>query len=351
MDFKNKLSNLLFLEIKRDRVYSIFKTIVDEDIYLPIAAESIIEKTKKGESVDNIPVGFFLEGMAFVLGADSEFRFNESYKNIIISVPNALEFIKGVIAKNVKNKKYEDSYILLKGIRNIEKTQEIYEKLILILENLRVYDKDYVEEELIIIDEAKSIEGYAMPYFYESLIKRDKGDSYGALFAINSYIAKGGEETSDITEFKNSLKLESTYEEAKELIYDEPEKALATLIPLTKEMGDNAQIFYYIGIAYRILENYHKAIYYLEKSLQIDNNYAETFNELGINHASIGDFENAIAYFRKVFEVTNSIEVCTNLIMCYLNAGNQKQAKLHLEIAKKIDPKDEIVIELEKLMK
>ncbi|WMJ81172.1 capsular biosynthesis protein [Clostridium sp. MB40-C1] len=351
MDFKDKLSNLLFLEVKRDRVFSIFETSVNEDIYLPIAAESIIQKIKAGKSVESIPIGFFVEGMAFVLGADEEFRFNSIYINLISNVPKSIEFIKGRIADNVKNKKYEDAYILLKGLKEIEKSKEIYDKLILLLENLKTYDKAYEEEEIKIIDEAKLIEDYSNPYLYEAFIKKNKGDYDGALFSINTYISKGGEETVEITELKNSLKLIANYEEAKSLVYEEPEKALAILIPLTSELGDNADIYYYIAIAYRVLENYHKAIYYLEKSMEIDNSYPEVFNEMGINHACIGDFESAIAYLRKVFEVTKSIEVCTNLIMCYLNSGDMKQAKLHLEMAKKINPNDEVVIELESIIK
>ena len=35
--------------------------------------------------------------------------------------------------------------------------------------------------------------------------------------------------------------------------------------------------------------------------------------------------------------------------MCYINVKNFEQARIHLDIAKKIDAKDEIVIDLEKL--
>ena len=75
----------------------------------------------------------------------------------------------------------------------------------------------------------------------------------------------------------------------------------------------------------------------------------EVINEFGINYACLENYEMAIQYFRKAFEVTKSIEICTNLVMCYINVKNIEQAKIHLDIAKKIDAKDEIVIQLEKL--
>ena len=81
--------------------------------------------------------------------------------------------------------------------------------------------------------------------------------------------------------------------------------------------------------------------------IAIDSALVEVVNELGINYASLNDFNNAIKYLRKAFEATKSIEICTNLIMCYLNKGDMKHAKLHYDIAKKINSEDEIVKKLE----
>jgi tetratricopeptide (TPR) repeat protein len=119
---------------------------------------------------------------------------------------------------------------------------------------------------------------------------------------------------------------------------------------LLDQFADDAAMYYYIAVAYRILENYEKAIYYLNEALSIDSDIIEVVNELGINYASLNDYEKAIAYFRKAFEVTKSIEICTNITMCYLNSGDIENAKNHLNIAKKLDPDDEIVLQLENII-
>ena len=351
--FKDKLSNLLFLQMNKERVENIFNTrlYVNEAIYMPVATEDIVKKVKNNENVDTIPVAFFVEGMIYVLGADDDFKYNDIYEELVLNAPKGIEFIKGRIASYVKEKKYEDAYIMLKGLVKLEPTEEIYSKLIMLAEKLRSLNKDYTEEELEVIEKAKEIEGYAIPYLYEAEIKRDKEDFYGALFSINNYIAKGGEETPEISEFKSSLKVVNGYDEGKKLVYDEPKKALEILLPLLDELSDNPEVYYYIAVTYRLLENNHKAIYYLEKSIEIDSSYPEVFNELGINYACVEDFESAIVYLRKVFEATRSIEVCTNLIMCYMNIGDYKQAKIYLEIANKIDSEDEIVKELNNILK
>lgn len=345
--FTDELSKLLFLEVKKENVKKLFNIEVFQDIYIPVKSSNIIDNVKEQKNMEEIPVSFFIEGMFYVMGADENFRFNEEYKKMLLNIENSSIFIKSKIAESVKLGKLEDAYILLKGLLNIEGSIEVYDKTIMIVEELRSRDKSYKDEELEIIEGAKVKESYALPYFYEAIIRREERDYEKALFCINNYISRGGEETLEITEFKQSLKSIIDYEKAKELLYDEPNEALGILLPLLNQFGDDAAIYYYIAIGYRVLENYEKAIYYLNESLSIDSNIIEVVNELGINYASLGDYEKAIAYFRKAFEVTKSIEICTNIIMCYLNSGDIKNAKIHLEIAKKLDANDEIVIQLE----
>lgn len=349
--FSEKLSHILFLEINKEKIESIFKVQVNEEIYIPIKSENIVEKVKSGAKMDSIPAGYFIEAMFFVLGADENFRFNRVYKKILLNVPESIKFIKGKIYKAVDKKQYEDAYIMLKGLIEIEENEENYSKLIMLADKLRSLDRIYKEEELSIIEKAKSIfSQYAMPYLYECLIKRDDKDYENALFALNNYLSIGGEETKEITELKISLKNVVDYEKGKQLIYDDPKKSLSLLIPLLDEFNDDAELYYYIAIAYRVLENYEKAIYYLIEAVNIDSNMPELINELGINYASLGNFEKAIEFLRKAFEVTKSVEICTNLIMCYINAGKIEEAKKHLDIAKKLDSQDEIVIELDSIL-
>ena len=113
------------------------------------------------------------------------------------------------------------------------------------------------------------------------------------------------------------------------------------------KLEDNPTVYYYVAVAYRMLENYDKAIYYLNKALEIDNGLIDAVNELAINYAALENYDIAIKYLRKAFEVEKSIEICTNLIMCYLNKGDLEQVQNHIDIAKKIDPEDEVLKEIE----
>lgn len=342
-----KLSKMLFLEIKKEKIFEIFKVDVDKNIYVPLKSKSLVDEIKQGEDLDNIPIIFFVEGMFFVLGADEEFKFNNEYKNMINNIPKSEDYIKGRIFEEVKSENYEDAYILLRGLLTLEESKDIYDKLILILENLRQKDKMYKEEELNIIEKAKKIKDYEKPYLYESVIKKEDNDFKAAWYALDKYISIGGAQTTEIIEYKNSLKDILNFEEGKNLIGRDPKEALTKLIPIMNKLEDNPTVYYYVAVAYRMLENYDKAIYYLNKALEIDNGLIDAVNELAINYAALENYDIAIKYLRKAFEVEKSIEICTNLIMCYLNKGDLEQVQNHIDIAKKIDPEDEVLKEIE----
>jgi tetratricopeptide (TPR) repeat protein len=346
--FSEKLSALLFLEIKKNSKINDF--VILEDIYFPVRTNELIEKVKKKEDFDNIPVNLFIEGMFYVLGADEHFKYTDEYNEIIKAIPNSIGFIKGVIFKEIQNENYEEAYIMLKGLLTIEENSENFDKIFLLVDKLRSTNIMFKEEELKLIEKAKKITNYSNPYLYESLVFNSEMEHAIAYIAIDKYVASGGELTAEVIELKNSLKTITSFQKAKELIPTSPNAALQILIPLMEQIGDRPDIYYHSAVAYRILQNYEKAIYYLNEAEAIESDLIEVIIEYGINYACLENYELAIQYFREAFEVTKSIEVCTNLIMCYINIKDFEQAEIHLEMAKKIDSLDEIVIQLEKLL-
>lgn len=346
--FSEKLSALLFLEIKKNSKINDY--VILEDIYFPVRTNEIIEKVKKKEDFDNIPVNLFIEGMFYVLGADEHFKYTDEYKKIIKTIPNSIGFIKGVIFKEIQNENYEEAYIILKGLLTIEENSENYDKIFLLVDRLRTTNSMFKEEQLKLIEQAKKITNYSNPYLYESFVFNSEMEHDAALISLNKYVASDGELTAEVLELKGDLKTKTSFQKAKELIPTSPKAALQILIPLMEQLGDKPDIYYHSAVAYRILQNYEKAIYYLNEAVAIESDLIEVVIEYGINYACLENYELAIRYFREAFEVTKSIEVCTNLIMCYINVKDFDQARMHLDMAKKIDPLDEIVIQLENLL-
>jgi tetratricopeptide (TPR) repeat protein len=347
--FSEKLSEILFLEIKKNSKINDY--VILEDIYFPVRTNEVIQKVKQKEDFENIPVNLFIEGMFYVLGADEHFRYNNQYKEIINTTSNSIGFIKGVIFKEIKNENYEEAYIILKGLLAIESNKDNYDKTFLVVDKLRSTNIMFKDEQLGLVEKAKKIEQYSTPYLYESLVHNDESKFDLALIALNNYFTNGGVQSSEVMQLKDTLETITSYDRAKELVHSKPTDALKILIPLMDQLGDKPDIYYHCAIAYRHLQNYEKAIYYLNEAEAIDMDLIEVVNEFGINYALLENYEMAIKYFRKAFQVTKSIEICTNLVMCYINTKNFDDARLHLDIAKKIDSEDEIVLKLENTLK
>lgn len=348
--FIEKTSKLIFLEFKKESIFALFEVVAKENIYLPLRPIRVADKVKEGYKFESIPVSFFIEGMFYVLGGDENFKFNSIYLSMLKTKKNeAIEYIKGIIVDEVKKENYEEAYIMLKGLLKIEASEENYDKLFLLLDKLRSSDSAYDEEAIQMLIKSEEIEGYYKPYLDKAIIYYNQKKYDDAWFNISTYIEKSSDTSNDVIELRDSLRNIRHYEKGKSLVLDNPREALEFLLPLLDEFDDDAVLYFNIAVAYRKLGSYHEAIYYLNEAMAIDSAIVEVFNEMGISYAAINDFETAIKYLRKAFEATKSIEICTNLIMCYLNIDDKENAKLHYDIAVKLNPEDEIVLKLKSM--
>lgn len=354
--FKEKLSKLIFLEIDKSKFLKLLSIeedidFVNKDLFLPISSAYIAENIGDDIKINNLPIYYLVEGMFYSLGADKEFKYNCDYNILLKFIKDSEACIKSKIAKEVENKNYDEAYILLKGLISFDIKEEYIEKLLTIGEAIRRVDSSFKDIMLEDIDIYK--EKYVnspIPYLYESLILRDDEKFTNSYIAINEFVNKGGTMDKDIIEFKQELQDIVEYEKANEELNELPTEALKRLLPLLDKFPEDAIILFKIGVCYRRLENYEKAIYYLMESLRIDSAVVETVNEIGICFAMIGNHEEAIKYLRKAFDATRDVEICTNLIISYLNINDIKNAKLHLEIANKLNKEDEIVVQLNNIL-
>lgn len=353
---RERLSGMLFLKFKESILKDTFNIDIKKykdmkEVYVPVDTKYLSNNIANEEAINNLPITVFLEGMFFSLGADESFKYNKVYIEIIKSLPSSKDFIKGIIANSIKDGDLEKAFILVNGLLRIEKDKEVFEKALIICEAIREKNNSFTEIEEDIIEEYLVYHNDKEGYFYKSLILRDKEEYELSLINLDEYLNKGGEKTREMLEFRQWLESAVNYENGKSLVYDDPKKAIQLLSPLVEEFEENPLLYYHLAVSYRVLGLNEKAIYYLNDALRIDSAFAEPLNELGLNYACLGDYETAIEYFKKVFEVTKSIEICTNIAMCYIKLGKYKEAELHLNIAEKINPEDEIVKDIKTTLK
>lgn len=354
--FQEKLSKLLFLEIDGDG----FKKTINmpeyirfenKDLYIPILAERITSDINDEIKIKNIPIHYFIEGMMIAIGADENLRFAYDYETIFSYLKDGEVCAKSLIANKVKEENYSDAYLLTKGLYKFTNDKEVFSKLLLVGENIRENDRG-IESIFLkdIEDGEKKFPNLLDIYLYKAMIMKDREEFEKAKVLIHEYINKGGKVTEEVNILLNNIENVADYEKALELLNDKPVEAIKLLVKLVANFDNNPLIYYYLGVAYRKLENYEKAIYYLNEGIAIESGILEMVVELGVNYACIGEYERAINYFKKAFEASREVEICTNIVMSYIHLQNFEEAKLHLEIAKKLNPEDEIVIQLEKVL-
>lgn len=353
---KEKLGKLLFLEMNKDGFKEnigipSYVTFKNNDLYLPISSEYISSNINNEIKIKNLPIYYFIEGMFIAIGSDENLRFNDDYELILDYIKDTESCIKSLISKRIDEKRYLDAYLLLKGYYTYSKDLEVMKKILLVGEAIREEEKGFKDILLEDIDYCISNKlKIAEAYLYKAIILKDDGDFKGAKVLINEYFNNGGKVTKEVEIINNDINNISDYENAVELLEENPAKSIEILLRLGEEFKENPLIYYYLGIAFRKLENYHKAIYYLKESIKRESGILEVIVELGLNYACIGEFEEAIKYFKKSFEASRDVEICTNIIMCYLNINDLENAKLHLEIAKNLNPEDEIVKQLDAMI-
>ena len=353
---KEKLGKLLFLEMNKDGFKEnigipSYVTFKNNDLYLPISSEYISSNINNEIKIKNLPIYYFIEGMFIAIGSDENLRFNDDYELILDYIKDTESCIKSLISKRIDEKRYLDAYLLLKGYYTYSKDLEVMKKILLVGEAIREEEKGFKDILLEDIDYCISNKlKIAEAYLYKAIILKDDGDFKGAKVLINEYFNNGGKVTKEVEIINNDINNISDYENAVELLEENPAKSIEILLRLGEEFKENPLIYYYLGIAFRKLENYHKAIYYLKESIKRESGILEVIVELGLNYACIGEFEEAIKYFKKAFEASRDVEICTNIIMCYLNINDLENAKLHLEIAKNLNPEDEIVKQLDAMI-
>lgn len=354
--FKEKLGKMLFLEVKEDgfrKLISIpeYVKFKNNELFIPVSSEHITQNANNEIALKNLPIYYFVEGMFYALGCDEHFKYNEDYEALLTYINDSENCVKSIISKRVNEGNLEDAYVLLKGLYKYSGEKDVYKNILLIGEAIWEKDAGFKDFLLRDIEEAEKEDlKIAEGYLYKSLVCREDGDYAKAKIAINEYKNNGGVETADIVALLEDIDNVTAYETAIEGINEDPEESIKKLLKLLGKFDKHPLIYYYLGVAYRKLENYDKAIYYLNESIAIESGILEVVVELGLNFACLGEYENALAYFKKAFEASRDVEICTNIITCYINLKDYEQAKLHLEIAKKLNPEDEIVQEIDRMV-
>lgn len=346
---KDRLSRLLFLEFDRNKAAEIFHaaslTKVPGELYVPINPDFLVRQINNDKVPEDLPISDFITGMAYAVALDPQFTYVPEYLTMLKGFSDTEAILKkkagGFLAENKK----VEAYILSRGLYEVTGDEETENVVLSLVEELALRDPAWMEEAMNFTDQAMANRN-PNAFLIRGSLERARGKDAAALSALKEYLSLGGKVTDELSFVMEELERNSRAEEAYALLYEEPKKALASLLELLPREHDNVRLIYSIAVAYRLLGNYEKAILYLEDAEGVDGGYLDVQNEMGLNYALLDDYQTATGYFRAVYEATGDLAPLTNLIISLLNLGEREEAQRLYGEALKMDSQDDILEEI-----
>ena len=359
-----RAEDLAFITIKHDGEFQVdgYK-IPNEGLNVPIKNDVLVKGIKEKTAQDNINAMSIADGMIFIMGIDSKFKYNEEYKKFLeafrLKVNLDLKAYMGYMSKKYFDiGELTDSLIYLKAMitmypNDIEGLyhysivcQEIAKQEQKAMDNdaMNAYLLDALSKlELIIqIDESFSLAYYHLGYHYYN-----QGQYIKAKVIWEEAIKLGIEEelVREIQDNIGKMDFKVQYEEGYSLVFQgRNEEGLEKLLPLEDEHSDWWNLLFMIGLAYKNMNEIEEAKKYFEKILIIKPNQVDTLVELGLCEAGSFNMEKAIEYFETAAKIKEDPEILCNLGLAYLNNNELDDAIYYIERAYELDPQDEVTI-------
>lgn len=352
---KKKLDDIVFINLKDNKKIQIKGTVLDQSIPLPIPINEVVSRVKNtGEEDKDISIFKIIQGMIYILGIDSGFKYNEIYKNFLKSFDeNIIKVILQQAFRLIEDNKKIDALICFKSCLYLEPNDidSLYNYARCCEELSQEFSdefiKDFEDEAIKCFENLTEIEpNFALPYYHLGFHYLNKKLYKKAQLIWEKSIEKGIDENKEaevisrIAEISHKIQ----YEEGYNLVLTgRPNEALDKLLPLGEKYPEWWNLQFFIGLAYRHLSNFPEALKYLKKALIIRPKQVDILNEIGLCYISLRKTNEALEYFNKALSIKrNDPEILCNIGIAYLEAGEVKLASQYVNKSYEINPNDEI---------
>ena len=351
---KNQSDLIIFIELKEDaNIDQRFECL--KKIPVPILVSELIEPIKNRKEPNEISLASMARGMIYALGIDSDFKYREEYINFLEDFNKQIEdYICYLGMTLAEEKKLTEALITFKalitinenninGIYNYAKCCQDIARDATDSETAEAFESQSLEAFEILIEKHPSFgPGYYYLGFHYANMKLFKKAQLIWEKALEQEI--DDIKKKEIKHQLNRIIDQVQYEEGYIFILNnKPQKGLDKLIPLTEKYTDWWNLLFFIGLAYRQLQDYEKAISYFQKIILIKPTQTDTLNELGLCYTSLERFENAEKHFIKALKFKGEdSELLSNLALVYMETGKYNEAKRMFEKSLDMNPDDEI---------
>jgi tetratricopeptide (TPR) repeat protein len=367
--FKENHKNITFLELKDSALVKIKNFTINKDLPLPIITDNLIEEIYQGNLENEINLSQIIDGIIYLLGVDSDFPNLDRYVEILNSYnPNINAYIYDVAIKKISEGDIEFGGIFLRALIYLDsKNLNVRFNYALVLEEI---GRKYIEsndekgeefltastnelESIVEMDEKYSLAYYKLGFHYKYFEQYIKAKlTWNKFLTVDKDENRLQEIREEIDLIDDNVKFETglTY-----LTYNEFGKALDSFLKLLSRYGDEWNVLYLLAMCYKGLSESDKAIEYLHKAIEINDEEPDLYNELGIINFLDGKIIEAIGIFNEGIEKTDhDYKLYFNRGLGYIQLGEYNLALKDVKMAYELNPKDENVVnqlkELEDLM-
>jgi len=364
--FDKQKDEISFITLKENAKIKLGNSeyISNKEIAVPIRVNSLISDIQNQDEYDGISIGNIIDGIIYVLGTEKEFVLKEEYLKILKDLK--IDLVSYVIhcINQFDDKKLNDVVVYGKSLINVvenEKTAFVYASS---LERKAI---ESLNSDLS--DTAKYFMNEAVKYFEKSLNYDEKFAlayyKLGFYYKNNQQYIKAklfweqqqefDDDAVRIDEIRNEIEqldVYVRYETGYNLILNsETQKGLEILLPLVEDYSGWWNLLFFIGLGYRSLGEYEIAEKYFENVLKIEEGQIHAINELGLCKMCLEKYEEAKELFTMLaaMDPKNS-EILCNKASANLYLGNKEEAERDIEKALKINPEDEIAIEIKRMI-
>lgn len=359
-----KAEELAFIKIKNDGEFKLEGYEIPKDgLDVPVKNEVLVKGIKEKTAQDNINTMSIADAMIYIMGIDSQFKYNDEYKKFLNALQNKVNFDAKSYIGYMSRKYFDigevtDSLIYLKALITMypEDLEGMYHYAIVCQELAKQYQKDsdnegmnkFLLEALEKLEKVVELdENFALAYYHLGYHYYNQGQYVKSMYIWEEAL-KLGLEVDLIAEVQDNIgkmDFKVQYEEGYSLVFQgKSEEGLEKLLPLEIEHSDWWNLLFMIGLAYKNMNEIEQAKKYFEKILLIKPHQVDTIVELGLCEASTFNMEKAIEHFETAAKIKEDPEILCNLGMAYLNNGELDDATYYIERAYELDPQDEITV-------
>ena len=359
-----KTEELAFITVKKNGEFNLEGyEIPKEGLNVPIKNEVLVKGIKDKTAQDGINSMSIADAMIYIIGIDSEFKYNEEYKKFLFALEKKVNFNVRSYAGYMSRKYFEmgestDSLIYIKALVTLypDDLEGLYNYAIVCQEVATFYQKDGDAKAMnaFLLEAGEKLEkiinmdgDFALAYYHLGYHYYNQSQFVKAKVIWEEAMRLGLDEDimAEIQENIGKMDFKVQYEEGYSLVFKGKfEEGLEKLLPLEEEHSDWWNLLFIIGIAYKNMGEMDKAILYFEKILIIKPKQVDTLVELALCEASSFNMDRCIELLDQAAKLKEDPEILCNLGMAYLNTGDIDDAIYYIERAYELNPEDEITI-------